>query len=63
MKPHLNYITINHDNIIRVDISPKLNAANIKQLQEQCNNNDIPKYKHDSKIQVPKCTLSPKKDT
>ena len=40
-KSHLNYNTINHDNLIRMDISPKLNGANIKQLKEQDNNNDI----------------------
>jgi len=55
MKSHINYITINDDYLIRVDISLKLKGANIK--QEQCINNDIPKFKHDSKIQVPKCTV------
>jgi hypothetical protein len=58
MKSHLNYITINDDNLIKVDISLKLNGANIKQLKEQCNNNDTPKYKGNTKIQVPKCTAS-----
>jgi len=40
-KSHLNYNTINHYNLIRMDISPKLNGANIKQLKEQDNNNNI----------------------
>lgn len=39
MKSHLNYNTINHDNLIRMDISLKLNGANIKQLKEQDNTN------------------------
>jgi hypothetical protein len=41
MKSHLNYNTINHDNLIRTDISPQLNGANIKQKKEQDNNNNI----------------------
>ena len=45
MKSHLNYITVNDDNLIKVDISLILNGANIKQLKEQCNNNDTPKFK------------------
>ena len=38
MKSNLNYNTINHDNLIRTDISPKLNGTNIKQLKEQDDN-------------------------
>jgi hypothetical protein len=63
MKSHLNYITINQNNLIKVHISPKLNGANINKLKEQCNNNDIPNFKCDSKTQVPQCTVSPTKDT
>jgi hypothetical protein len=54
MKSYLNYIRVNHHNSIRVHISPKLSGAKIK-LKEQDNNSDIPKFKRDSEIQVPKC--------
>jgi hypothetical protein len=46
-----------------VVISPKLNGAKIKQMKEQDNNNDIPKFKRDSEIQVPKCKASATKET
>ena len=38
---HLNYNTVNHDNLIRMDISPKLNGANSKQPKEHNNNSNI----------------------